>query len=431
MLDSVENVFHHSLSDVQGDNRLQETVSQAVELLPELWKQVSCSREILSSYRRTLLSQWNLDNDCCARIQKGFVVFLLYSGVEANPPSSASHIEGSYIPKNNLEEAILLLMILMRKYHLGKTKWDPSIMEHLTFALSICCQTCVLAKQFEEMMPGIFLRIERWKNLALCYSGAGQSKTALNLLRKSLNKHEQPDDLISLLLAAKSCNEDYDLAVEGIEYAERAISNSQEKSEYLKGVGLRMHGLCLGKQAKASPSDFERTRLQSEALKSLEGALSFEQRNPDLLFDLGIQYAEQRNLNAALRYTKKFIEATGGAILNGWRLLALILSAQQRYSEAAVVTDAALDETTKWEQGPILRLKAKLKISQSLPMDAIETYRYLLALIQAQRKSLGPLKSNSLVRFCLFSCFSLHFKGISNSFFLIIISFTIIFFMLF
>ena len=64
---------------------------------------------------------------------------------------------------------------------------------------------------------------------------------------------------------------------------------------------------------------------------------------------------------------------------------------------AEVVTDAALDETAKWEQGPLLRLKAKLKISQLRPMDAIEIYRYLLALVQAQRKSSGPLKLSSQV----------------------------------
>ena len=33
--------------------------------------------------RAALLSQWNLDNDYCASIQKGFAVFLLYSRVEA------------------------------------------------------------------------------------------------------------------------------------------------------------------------------------------------------------------------------------------------------------------------------------------------------------------------------------------------------------
>ncbi|XP_048328249.2 protein NPG1 [Ziziphus jujuba] len=392
VLNAVEKIFHQGISDAQVDNRLQDTVSQAVELLPELWMQAGCYNEAISAYRRSLLRHWNLDNDCCTRIQKSFAVFLLYSGVEAGPPSLGVQIDSSYVPKNNLEEAILLLMILMRKVILGKTQWDPSVMDHLTFALSLCNQTFVLAKQFEEIMPGLCPRVDRWNSLALCYSGAGQNKAALNLLRKSLHKHELPNDLMALLLAAKICSEDCYNASEGVEYARRAISNAKGLNEHLKGLSLRMLGLCLGKQAKVASSDFERSRLQSEALKSLDEAIALEPNNSDLVFDLGVQYAEHRNLNAALRFAKQYIDETGGSLLKGWRLLALVLSAQQRFSEAEVVTDAALDETAKWDQGPLLRLKAKLKISRSLPMEAIETYRYLLALVQAQKKSFGPFK---------------------------------------
>lgn len=392
VLDAVEKIFQYGIPDLQVDGRLQETVSQAVELLPELWKEAGSHDETIDAYRRALLSQWNLDNDCCARIQKKFAVFLLYSGVEAAAPSLSVQIDGSYIPRNNLEEAILLLMILIRKCALGKTKWDPSVMEHLTFALSLCSQTSVLARQLEEVMPGIFNRIDRWIALAFCHSAAWENKEALNLLRKSLHENERPDDLMALLLAAKICGEDPFLAAEGVGYAQRAITITSDDKEHLKGVALRLLGHCLGRQAKVSSSDYERSSLQCEALKSLEEALSFEPNKPDLLLELAIQYAEHRNISAALRYAKQFIDATGGSVLKGWRLLALILSSQKRYSEAQVVIDAALDETAKWEQGPLLRMKAKLKIFQSLPMDAIETYRYLLALVQAQKKSFGPLK---------------------------------------
>ncbi|MQL81381.1 hypothetical protein Taro_013830 [Colocasia esculenta] len=397
VLDAVERIFQHGIPDVLVDNKLQETVSKAVELLPELWKQSGNYQEAMASYRRALLSQWNLNNECCARIQKKFAVFLLYGGVEAGPPSLAAQIDGCFVPKNNLEEAILLLMILLRKYYLGKTEWDPSVIEHFTFALSICGQTSILAKQFEEVLPGIYPRTERWNSLALCYSGSGQNKAALNLLRKSLNRHENPENLLALLLAAKICSEDSLLAAEGVEYARRAIANSQDADQHVKGAGLHYLGICLGKQAKVASSDHERSRLQSEALKSLDEAITLENNDPELLFDLALEYAEHRNTNAALRCAKEYIDATGGSILKGWRLLALILSAQQRFSEAEAVTDAALDETAKWEQGPLLRIKAKLKVSQSLPMDAVEAYRFLLALVQAQRKSFGFFRSSSQV----------------------------------
>jgi len=68
------------------EQKLHETVSKSVELLPELWKQAGAYQEALASYRRALLSQWNLDDECCTRIQKRFAVFLLYGGVEVAPP---------------------------------------------------------------------------------------------------------------------------------------------------------------------------------------------------------------------------------------------------------------------------------------------------------------------------------------------------------
>ncbi|KAI3744791.1 hypothetical protein L1987_57883 [Smallanthus sonchifolius] len=394
VLDGVEKIFPHGIPDAFVETKLQETISRAVEILPQLWAEAGCYEEAVSSYRRALLTQWNLDNDCCARIQKNFAVFLLYSGVHVGPPATSTQIEGTYVPKNSLEEAILLLMILMRKFSLGKAKWEPTVVEHLTFALSICSQTPVLAKQLEEVIPGVIHRVDLWKTLALCCSnGNKERKTALDLLKKALHKHEKPDDMTSLLLAAKICGEDGFLAAQGIDYAQRAVDNCKNRNKHLKGVCLRVLGLCFGKQASDSSSDYERSRLQSEALKSLEEAIDLEPENSDLVFELAIQYAMHRNLNNALRLSKQYIDVTGGSMLRGWRLLALILSAQQRFQEAEVVTDAALDETAKLDQGPFLRLKAKLRIAQSRNLDAVETYRHLLALIQAQKKSYGPLQT--------------------------------------
>ncbi|GAB2209457.1 hypothetical protein Droror1_Dr00026673 [Drosera rotundifolia] len=183
-LDAVEKLFKNGIHDGLMDTKLQETISQDVELLPELWKQASEPHEAIGAYRHALLSQWNLDNDCCARIQKKFAVFLHYSGMEATPPSLSVEIDGAFMPKNNLEEGILLLMIVLRKCSRGKTKFDPSDIEHLTFALAVCGQTSVLTKQLEELMPGTLSRGDRWNSLALCLCAAGEMNDALNLLRK-------------------------------------------------------------------------------------------------------------------------------------------------------------------------------------------------------------------------------------------------------
>lgn len=396
ILDTVESVFPQGMPEALGESKLQEIISNAVELLPELWKQAGVYHEAMPAYRRALLHQWNLSPEFCARIQKEFALLLLYGGVEAGAPSLAAQFEGSFVPKNNLEEAILLLMILLRKISLRKIAWDSTVMEHLTFALASCGQTAVLAKQFEEVLPGVYGRSERWYDLALCYSGAGTKKIALNLLKKSLNPLERPDDVSALLLAAKLLTEDCDTACDGKQYAQKAIQILEESHDR-RCVAYHILGTAMGKQARIASSNTERTQLQSEALKALCESMVLDGENAELYFDLGIEYAEQRNLDAALDCAKNFLDLTGGSEVKGWRLLGLVLSAQQRYSEAEKVVNDALEATGKWDQGELLRTKAKLQIAQSLSMRGIETYMLLLALLQAQRKSFGAGTSRSKV----------------------------------
>ncbi|KAK3118777.1 hypothetical protein QOZ80_9BG0707350 [Eleusine coracana subsp. coracana] len=354
VLDSVESMFQNGAPDIEP--KLQETVNKSVELLPEAWKQAGSYGEALASYRCALLGQWNLDDEGCTRIQKRFSVFLLYGCVEWSPPSLASQADGSFVPKNNVEEAILLLLILLRRWYQGKTHWDPSVMEHLTYALSLCGESLVLARHLEEVLPGIYPRTERWCTLALCYYAAREKDSALNFVRKSLNKLENPNDILALLLAAKICSTKSHLASEGVEYAKRVVSNAEPSNAHLKSVGLHFLGSCLGKKSKTVSSDYQRSLLQAETMKSLTESIALNRYNADLIFDMGVEYAEQRNMNAALRCAKEYIEATGGSV----------------------------------SKGSLLRIKAKLKVAQSSPMEAVEAYRALLALVQAQKNSSGP-----------------------------------------
>ncbi|KAL0288655.1 UNVERIFIED_CONTAM: protein NPGR1 [Sesamum angustifolium] len=73
---------------------------------------------------------------------------------------------------------------------------------------------------------------------------------------------------------------------------------------------------------------------------------------------------------------------TAGSSARGWKLLALIASAEQRLKDAEAIIDLALDETGNIDQLELLRLKAVIQIAQEQPKQAIETYRILLALIQ-------------------------------------------------
>ena len=391
ILDILESSFPEGLPENFGaDCKLQETVTKAVELIPELWKQGDSSQEAILSYRRALLHQWNLDAGTTARIQKEFAIFLLYSGNEAYPPNLRSQMDSSFVPKNNYEEAILLFMILLRKVVLKRIDWDPSILDHLSFALTISGDTSALAGQVEELPPGILHRNDRYHTLALCYYGAGEDLAALNLLRKLLGSHEDPKSLPALLMASKICGEHSDHAEEGTRYARRALQNLDAGCDQLIGVANCLLGVSLSVYSKSAVVDSERSSRQSEAIEALAAARKkTRMTDPNVLYHLSVEYADERKLDSALHFAKKCLKLEGGSNIRTWLLVARILSALKRFVDGEGIINAALEQTGKWDQGELLRTKAKLLIAQDELKGAIGTYTQLLAVFQVQSKSFG------------------------------------------
>lgn len=375
------------------EGKLQETLSKAVELLPELWKLVDSPRDVILSYRHALLHKWNLDAKTMAKIQKEFVVFLLYSGGEAIPSNLRSQMDSSFVPRNNIEEAILLLLILLRKVSLNRIEWDPSILDHLSFALSVSGDLTALANQLEELLPGVIHRSERYYALALCYYGTGKDFVALDLLRKLLSSRQDQHHVPGLLMASKICCESSSLAEEGVSFAQRVLENIYGRCKQLENLANFFLGVSLSAQSKLDISDSERSKRQSEALHALETAGRMtKMRDPHVLYHLSLEYAEQRKLDAALYYAKCFLKLEGGSNVKGWLLLARILSAQKQFLDAEAIINAALDQTGKWDQGDLLRTKAKLQIAQGQLRSAIGTYTQLLAVLQIQSKGFGSGK---------------------------------------
>lgn len=404
ILDTVESASPDGLPEnFESDCKLLETLTKAVELLPELWKLAHVPQEAILSYRRALLYRWHLDLETRTKLEKDFATFLLYSGIEAAPPNLRSQTEDSFIPRNNIEEAILLLLVLLRKFTLKRIIWDPSILDHLCFALSLSGEFIAFARQIEELPPGIIEGKGKYTTLALCYYSDGDYTVALNLLRNVLNNRENKNYIFELLLASKICGNNRTYLEEGIGYARKVLSKYDGECEQMVSVANLLLGISLSSQSQKVASDSQRISAHSEALKALESAQrTTSDTNPTVLFYLSLENAEQRKLDVALYYAKLLLKTEAGSGVRGWILLARILSAQKRYADAENVIDAALDETGKWNQAELLRTKAKLQIAQGNLSNAIETYTHVLAVLQVQRKSFGInkklLRVNS--RFC-------------------------------
>ncbi|KAM1464213.1 hypothetical protein ACFXTO_043899 [Malus domestica] len=221
-------------------------------------------------------------------------------------------------------------------------------MDHLTYALSVTRLHELLADHVEQALPGLYRRAERWYLLAK-------------------NKPQFP----SFLLGAKLCSQDPIHAREGIDFSRKARDLVNQQCEHFMSQCCKYLGVCYGGAARASVSDSER--------------MSCRKEDPEVMFSLGLENAVQRNLDAAFENAIKYSDMVAGSSVQGWKLLALIVSAEQRFKDAETIVDFALDETGRVDQLELLRLKAVLQVAQELPKQAIETYRILLTLLRAQR----------------------------------------------
>ncbi|KAM7518417.1 hypothetical protein LguiB_017379 [Lonicera macranthoides] len=383
ILDIVESALPNGMPESIGEEcKLEEMFHKALDLLPKLWIKAGFLNEAIIAYRRTLVTPWNLDTQILASKQKDLATILLYGGVEESLPPHLK-LWGPSTPTSNTEEAILLLFILMRKVFDAEIEWDREIIDHLTFGLSICGQFEALASQMEEAYTqgvNCFL-------LALCYSAAGQNEAALNLLKNSKGRLEGNHNphFPFFLLGAKLCAQDPKYAQEGINFAKSVIELAYNLNGHFLNLAHKFLGVCYGNAAIISISDSERILFQGKSMETLNTAL-IGNEDPEVIFSLALENAQQRNLNAAFGNAMLYSNMMGGSSARGWKLLVLIVSAEQRLKDAEELVDLALQETGRIEQMEFLRLKAVLQIAQEQPNQAIETYKILLALIQAQRE---------------------------------------------
>ncbi|XP_045825322.1 protein NPGR1 isoform X2 [Trifolium pratense] len=396
IVDTIESALPNGMPDGIGEDcKLQEWFHRALELLPNLWIKAGFLDEAVTAYRRALVKPWNLEARRLACLQKDLATTLLYGGVEVNLPSHLQ-VNGPTTPMSNIEEAILLLLILSGKMALQEIDWDAEIIDHLTFSLSVTGMFESLADSVEQILPGIFGRAEMWYFLALCYSAAGQNEAALNLLRKACGSSESEHipHFASYLFGAKLCSQNPIHAHEGIKFSKQVIDLAKHRNEHFLVQGQQILGVCYGAAARTSVVDSERIIFQKESLNFLNEAALIGSDDAEVMFSLGLENAVQRNLDAAYQNIMRYSDMIAGSSTRGWELLALIVSAQQRFKDAETIVDFALDDAGSVDQLELLRLKAVLQIAQQQPKQAIETYRTLLTVIAAKKELLHQAKNS-------------------------------------
>lgn len=378
ILEVVESAMPSGMPEgISGFSKLQEIFQKALELLPLLWTKAGNHHETIASYRRALSRPWNLDPQRLAVTQKSLALVLLYGSVEA-------------CPKDNIEEAIVLLMLLVKKMVVGEIQWDPELMDHLTYALSMTGQFEVLANYLEQTLPGVYARGERWYLLSLCYSAAGIDKAAINLIKMALGPSEsrQIPQIPWLLFGAKLCSKDPKHSRDGINFVHRLLDLPNSQSDHLLSQAHKFLGVCYGNAARSSKLDSERVFLQKKSLLSLNEAAkrAKDDPEPDITFNLSVENAVQRNVQAALDGAVEYSSMVGGVSTKGWKHLAIVLSAEKRLKDAESILDFTMEEAGDIEKLELLKIKAVLQMAQEQPKQALKTCSSLLALVRGLEK---------------------------------------------
>ncbi|KAL6867658.1 hypothetical protein ACP4OV_015682 [Aristida adscensionis] len=389
IIDIVESAWPYGVPDSTSEEcKLIEMFHSALEYLPALWMRSGCFEEAIIAYRRALLKPWNFDSQRSANLQKDLAVTLLYCGVEVKFPQDFAQKENLVTPVNHIEEAILLLLILTRKVSLQEIKCDPDLVNHLMYALSLSGHYEVLASHLETLLPGTYTRSERWYVLALCYSAGSMDDNALNIIRNGfcvLERKGKPH-IQSLLLGAKLCCKNPKHASEGIKYANKAMKSFKSRNTHFISVVNHFLGVCCGHLSRSSTSQSDKLRLQDDALRLLQDAAATAKHNPEILYSLAWENAMQRKLNAAVESAAECLEMVMGGSVSAWKLLILVLSAQQNLQETEAVADIAIDEAEKDDQLAFLRLKAQIQAFRGQFKSAVESFRVLLATIQSKKE---------------------------------------------
>ncbi|CAN6910781.1 unnamed protein product [Brassica oleracea] len=136
------------------------------------------------------------------------------------------------------------------------------------------------------------------------------------------------EDVSGLLMASKICGERSGLAEEGIDYARRSLGN---ECVQLDGAARLVLGIALTESSRASATETERVARLSEGIQALESA---DITDPRVLHRLALENTGERKLDSALAYAKHALKLGAESDLEVWLLLARVLSAQKRFSDA-------------------------------------------------------------------------------------------------
>lgn len=297
-----------------------------------------------------------------------------------------------YCPKDNIEEALLLLLIsesmATRDVVLSRTPEQEedrtvslrnaaAIYDLLSITLGRRGQYVMLSECLERAMKFACGEFHLWYQVALSMVACGKSAYAVSLLRECVKL--RPSDPTVPLMAAKVCIGTLHWLDEAERFAMMVINRGEEAGEFLSKAYLAL-GLTYSLQATDATLKCRQDELHRKALQTLERAQQLAPGDPQIILYVSLQLALVRQISSAMEQLQEALKLCRDDA-NALHLLALLFSAQKHYQLALDVINMAITEYP--ENFNLLFTKVKLEQVLKGPEEALVTCRQMLRLWQA------------------------------------------------
>ncbi|KGL72528.1 Tetratricopeptide repeat protein 7A, partial [Tinamus guttatus] len=299
--------------------------------------------------------------------------------------------ENLYCPQDNVEEALLLLLISEsmanrdavisrapeQQDDRAVSLQDASaVYDLLSITLGRRGQYVMLSECLERAMKFAFDEFHLWYQLALSMVACGKSAYAVSVLKECAKL--RPADPTVPLLAAKVCIGPLHWLEEGEHFAKMVIDLGEDAGEFL-AKGYLALGLTYSLQATDATLKGAQDELNKKALKTLERAHDLAPEDHQIILYISLQLALVRQISDAIEHLQEALRLCKDD-MNSLHLLALLFSAQKHYQHALDVINMAVAEYP--ESFSLLFTKVKLEWVHKGPEEALVTCRHMLQMWQ-------------------------------------------------
>eukprot|EP01119_Soliformovum_irregulare_P015279 TRINITY_DN4282_c0_g1_i2.p1 TRINITY_DN4282_c0_g1~~TRINITY_DN4282_c0_g1_i2.p1 ORF type:complete len:770 (+),score=246.60 TRINITY_DN4282_c0_g1_i2:223-2310(+) len=356
----------------QVDPEVKRLVEDATYLIAAITHKEGNIVGAILHYRRCLLKPvFEFSPSAQRRVLKKMGRMLVRQTAGEYIPLHSDPNSAYYIPRDCIEEGLLVLLLLEDNMHQLVLRDDHTISDRTLIAYDDIAIGLFkrgsyrkAVQIYERLLGHHYNDVYYWFQFALALYSARKYRRTLFVLKKCIDMTQ--NNFSYLLLAGKICvNFLHEFSL-GIEYAQKAV----EFGEISQAKAYHVLGVAYSKQSTKARTREERLELQKKALEALIKANEINPQDHLILLHLALQHAIVREIPAAFAAVKASLRLNETA--EGWNLLALLLSSQKKLSEAVIICDTAFQN---FQDENLIMTKAKLEKILKLRDVALETLK--------------------------------------------------------